>query len=122
MIGHASSERQAWFLGLVSCPPRLGFNQYGELRSALDRTLNSWSAWRINPTCERTPITTFLHSRAPKGARCRGMRDGTDNAISGRDVRGPRRAALARSLGPTRASPPPSARIAKAGAFGLSPA
>jgi hypothetical protein len=57
MVDKRDLQRQPWF----------GVTQYGELRSGPGRTLNSWSAWRINPTCERAPITTFLHSRAPKG-------------------------------------------------------
>jgi hypothetical protein len=55
-------------------------------------------------------MTPLLHSRAPRGG-AGGCGDGTDNAISGCDVRGPCRAPLARSLGRTRASSPPKRRI-----------
>jgi hypothetical protein len=50
-----------------------------------------------------------------------GMWDGTVNAFSGRDVRGPCRAPLARSLGWGTSEFTPSAVTANAGAFVLSP-
>jgi len=90
---------------LVSCPPRPGVTQYGELWSGLGARgflgQRGESILLVNAHSSR-----HCCPRGPQGAVHGGCGDGTANAISGRDVRGPCGAPLARSLSRTRANSP----------------
>ena len=64
-VRQASSETTTWCLSVVSASPRCHPIWRTLVRAR--RTWISWSAWRINPTCERALFTTLLPSRAPRG-------------------------------------------------------
>ena len=64
-VRQASSETTTWCLSVVSATPRCHPIWRTLVRAR--RTWISWSAWRINPTCERALFTTLLPSRAPRG-------------------------------------------------------